>query len=99
MKLINKKHDLINIEILDQTEYDLPDIGLIKLNDVENKTSLWIDTAQKNNQVLIAESFSVHKKILDIFCKKNKIDLISINSKEGYLQPLINFFNIRINRQ
>ena len=99
MKLINKKHDLINIHILDQTEYIFPSIGLVKLNDVENKTSFWIDTLNTNNKKLIADSFFNYRKVLNSFCKKNKIDLISINSKEGYLQPLVNFFNTRINRK
>ena len=37
MKLINKKHDLINIQILDRAEFSIPEIGMIKLHDVENQ--------------------------------------------------------------
>ena len=32
------------------------------------------------------------------FCKNNKIDFISIDTAEGYLHPLEQFFNSRIHR-
>ena len=44
MKLINKKHDLINIQILDKAEYNIPDAGLVKIHDVENQSTTWIQT-------------------------------------------------------
>ena len=81
MKLINKKHDLINIHILDQTEYTFPSIGLVKLNDVENKTSFWIDTL--NTNPICADNYlgqmsSIQVNITDAmdlygYLKKNKI--------------------------
>ena len=37
MKLIHKKHDLINIQVLDKTENIFPELGMIKLHDIENK--------------------------------------------------------------
>ena len=50
MKLINKKHDLINIQILDKAEITIPKLGLVKLHDVETQSSIWIDTNDKTLQ-------------------------------------------------
>ena len=55
MKLINKKHDLINIQILDQSELILPNIGLMKIHDAENKNALWVDTRKSHNREIISE--------------------------------------------
>ena len=35
---------------------------------------------------------------ISVFCNKNNIDLISINTSKGYLEPLIDFFNYRMQK-
>ena len=99
MKLINKKHDLINIQILDQSEEILPNMGLIKLHDAENKNTSWIDTSNQNNIETTTELIRNKKHYIHTFCKKNNIDIMSINTKDGYVEPLVRFFNSRLHRQ
>ena len=98
MKLINKKHDLINIQILDKAEYSIPKVGFVKINDVESQSSFWIDTNNSYVQSAVANKIKRHNNIFHAFCKKHKIDLISINTAHGYLQPLEQFFNNRMQR-
>ncbi|MGY8783130.1 MAG: DUF58 domain-containing protein, partial [Fidelibacterota bacterium] len=43
LKIVNRKHDLIGIHLYDEVEYNLPDIGLVKVEDPESKDSFWID--------------------------------------------------------
>ena len=98
MKLINKKHDLINIQILDKAEYSIPKVGFVKINDVESDISSWIDTNNSYVQSTISNKIKHHNNIFHAFCKKHKIDLISINTAQGYFQPLEHFFNNRMQR-
>jgi len=98
MKLINKKHDLINIQILDKAEYSIPKVGFVKINDVESQSSFWIDTNNRYVQSTISNKIKRYNNIFHAFCKKHKIDLISINTAQGYLQPLEQFFNNRMQR-
>ena len=98
MKLINKKHDLINIQILDKAEITIPKLGLVKLHDVETQSSIWIDTNDKSLQNISPNIIRNKNDIIKKFCKNNKIDFISIDTAEGYLNPLEQFFNSRIHR-
>ena len=98
MKLINKKHDLINIQILDKAEYSIPKVGFVKINDVESQSSFWIDTNNSYVQSTISNKIKLHNNIFHAFCNKHKIDFISINTAQGYLQPLEQFFNNRMQR-
>ena len=88
MKLINKKHDLINIQILDKAEITIPKLGLVKLHDVETQSSIWIDTNDKSLQNISPNNIRNKNDIIKKFCKNNKIDFISIDTPEGYLNPL-----------
>ena len=98
MKLINKKHDLINIQILDKAEITIPKLGLVKLHDVETQSSIWIDTNHKSLQNIPPNNIRNKNDIIKKFCKNNNIDFISIDTSEGYLNPLEQFFNSRIHR-
>jgi len=98
MKLINKKHDLINIQILDKAETAIPKIGFVKLHDVETESSIWIDTNNKSLQNLCNAKILKKKNDIKKYCKSNKIDFISIDTSEDYLNPLEQFFNYRIQR-
>ena len=98
MKLINKKHDLINIQILDKAEIAIPKLGMVKFHDAETQKSAWIDTNNKQVQNISTKYIQNKNNIIKEFCKKNKIDFISIDTAEGYLNPLEQFFSTRMHR-
>jgi uncharacterized protein (DUF58 family) len=98
MKLINKKHDLINIQILDKAEIAIPKLGMVKFHDAETQKSAWIDTNNKQVQNISTKYIQNKNKVIKEFCKKNKIDFISIDTAEGYLNPLELFFSSRMHR-
>jgi len=98
MKLINKKHDLINIQILDKAEIAIPKLGMVKFHDAETQKSAWIDTKNKQVQNISTKYIQNKNKVIKEFCKKNKIDFISIDTDEGYLNPLEQFFSSRMHR-
>ena len=95
LKKINKKHDLIGIKISDPAELNFPDIGLFKIFDEENNQEHWINSSSK----IMRDSLSIKiKNNLTKFrskCKKNKLDLIEIDTVEDYVGPLINYFKKR----
>ena len=57
------------------------------------------DTIYVGSMVEIKVSVENNKnKVIKEFCKKNKIDFISIDTAEGYLNPLEQFFSTRMHR-
>lgn len=50
IKIANKKHDIVALEIFDKTEREIPPVGLIKLKDLESGEIKWVDTSCKSFQ-------------------------------------------------
>ena len=95
IRIANRKHDLIGIKIYDPYEINLPDIGMIKVEDPETGSMFWIDTSfepdlkQMNNNNI--------KSLVDLEKESAKIglDIISISTTEDYVDPLMKFFKRR----
>ena len=95
IRITNRKHDLIGIKIYDPYEINLPDIGMIKVEDPETGSMFWIDTSfepdlkQMNNSNI--------KSLVDLEKESAKIglDIISISTTEDYVDPLMKFFKSR----
>ncbi len=99
LKVINQKHDLITIQILDDYEYQISNLGLIKLQDNETGDIYWVDTASKQLMDSMRVNLNTHINNFSEYCKKNKIDLITINNQSSYIEPLIDFFKKRIQKR
>ena len=97
MKRINKKHDLINIHLSDPSEKKIFPHGMLKVEDAETRKQYWIDINEKNIKS-ISQKYNMKFSNIDNFCKKNNIDLIKIENNDNYIDPLINFFNSRMNK-
>ncbi len=90
---LNKKHDLVSIHLEDPSEALLPELGLIKIHDTESQHSYWVDATSVGEMEKINLNAKNERKK---FFKRNKIDLISIDTSKGYIEPLIDFFTRRI---
>ena len=95
IKIANKKHDLVALRIIDKTEMDIPQVGLVKLKDNESGDILWIDT----NDKLFRKQFATNKinfesNLKEIFNRAG-IDSANINTQESYIKPLMNLFKKR----
>ena len=90
LKILKQKQDLIAIRITDNIEKELPDVGLIELEDEETGEQILVDTSDQEFQ-------NNETKLTNIF-KKYQIDQIEITTEESYEKPLRKFFNIRKKR-
>jgi len=95
LQIAGHKHDIIALHIFDKNEYDMPNIGLIKLQDAETDKEIYVDTARKN----VRENFRKERKKTALFVKhifdKNGIDNVRIKTDEDYIKPLLKLFKNR----
>ncbi|MAJ44296.1 MAG: DUF58 domain-containing protein [Candidatus Marinimicrobia bacterium] len=98
LKLMNQKHDLICIQITDPSEIEIPNLGLIKMHDVESGKTFWIDSSNKKVRNEMKTNFDIKSNLQTKLFKKNKIDHVLINTEKSYIEPLVEFFNKRISR-
>lgn len=98
LRIVGKKHDLIGIVLEDRREKELPDLGLVKLNDAETGAERWIDTSSKRvrNQMLLyrKEKENIRKSVF----VSSGLDSVEVTTGSDYIQPLVKFFRRREKR-
>ena len=98
LQLVSRKHDLILLRLEDPTEKDLPNLGLVKWYDPETHEEAWLDTSSASVRELFRSRVTQRREEFDNFCKRHAIDLITIDTHQSYVKPLMNYFTTRSTR-
>lgn len=95
LKILKRRHDVIAIKVNDAREAEIPDVGLIQLEDEETGEQLLVDTSDqgfRDNYVRIVNKEEI--RLRNLF-NKNGVDVININTDSPYESPLRKFFRMR----
>ena len=98
LKILNKKHDILGIRLIDPLEIDFPNIGLAKIEDQETQKAFWIDTSSANLRKKMKENIEIELKNFERKSKKNGLDIINIFTDKDFVEPLLKFFKMREKR-
>jgi uncharacterized protein (DUF58 family) len=95
----NRRHDVIALDLHDPMEHQIPDVGLMALEDAETGELEWVDTSNKAWR----EAFEA--RTLDLEQQKRRllsslaIDHIQISTDKDYVVELNEFFARRSRRR
>jgi uncharacterized protein (DUF58 family) len=92
LKVSGKKHDITGIKVYDKMDMQLPQAGLLEVEDAETGDFQWIDT----NDYLVRNNyqqkfFSATENCKTVFLKAG-CDLLHIRTDEDYVKVLKKFF-------
>jgi uncharacterized protein (DUF58 family) len=98
LQVVNKKHDIIAINIVDPREVEMPSIGFVELEDAESGETIIVDTT---NPAIRGSFYSQSKEERDNrekFFKSIGVDNITIKTDQSYVEPITKFFRMRARR-
>ena len=98
LRIVNRKHDLICLNIYDPYEINLPNIGMVKIEDPETGSKFWIDTSSDFDLKQMNEQNAQSIINLENECMKIGLDIISIPTDKDYVSPLMKFFKKRLKK-
>ena len=93
--IANKRHDMVALQIYDKRERELPDVGLIKVNDSERGGEMWIDTSSSKVREKYASWWDNAQQKMHTAALKSGVDITSIATDEDYVRSLITLFERR----
>ncbi len=98
LRMTSKRHSLIAISLQDRREMEMPNVGIIELQDAETGERIVVDTRSTQARQLYAELNEKNAAERQHTFRVNQVDFIDIQTDESYVIPLIRFFRQRAAR-
>jgi uncharacterized protein (DUF58 family) len=99
LRLAATRHDVIPVVLNDPREFSLPDVGLVRLDDPETGESILVDThSARVRKEYARQANQLHAERVAIF-RKLGLDFLDLFTDQGYVKPLIKFFQARQTRR
>lgn len=95
LNIMKSRHDIVALRVMDAREQELPDVGLIELEDEETGEQLLVDTSDGEIRMRYAELVREHNESLQKLFRKMKIDMVDLVTDEPYEVALNKFFKTR----
>ena len=95
LKIATGKHDLVGIRVWDPREAELPDVGIVELEDSETGRKVWVDTSSRRVREHYATSWQEREQQIEELLRRNRIDSVKISTDEDYVSSLIKLFKQR----
>jgi len=95
ISIANKRHDVVAVTITDPRESELPNVGIVKLDDAETNKSFLIDTSDES----VRKSYNINSlkrfRERDELFYSTKVDHIDVRTDAPYYENLLRFFKTR----
>lgn len=95
LKIASSKHDIMAIEVFDQRDRELPDVGIIEVQDAEAGRREWLDTSSRRVRDYWAQQYDARHQAMQELLRHNRIDQASVATDEDYVAELIKMFKQR----
>jgi uncharacterized protein (DUF58 family) len=98
LRVASKRHDVVAIPITDPRETEIPNVGLVELEDAETGQVHLLDTTNSANRQAFAREATRRGLLREKTLRSSKVDPVDIQTDQPYIEPLVRFFKMRAKR-
>ena len=95
LKIATSKHDIMAIRVFDKRDRELPDVGIIEVQDAETNETTWLDTSSSRGRAFGRASCDSRTREMASLLKSNRIDCAEVATNEDFVVELIKMFKTR----
>jgi len=98
LKVANRRHDVVVIQIVDPRERELPAVGILEIRDAETGRIVHVDTSLPKVRSAYLAYWERQRENQKKLFQSHRVDHVLINAAEPYDVPLVRFFQERQRR-
>lgn len=95
LSIAGNRHDLIAIQVFDKRDSQLPDVGFMRVVDLETGNDRWIDTSSKSVRNSYGKWWYDCQQKNQAALNRYRIDYASVPTDEDYVKVLMGLFKRR----
>ncbi len=94
-----RRHDMICVPVSDPSEAELPDAGLVELEDPETGEMLLVDTSSEGVRRAFAERAASDREALERFFVRSRIETVPLSTDRPYIDAVRALFRRRARKR
>ena len=98
LKVARRKHDIIPVVISDPREGEMPNVGLVRLQDEETGEVIMLDTSSAKNRELFAKLYQQQATARDGMFRRQRLEPLHLETGRDMIDPLRRYFHKREGR-
>lgn len=95
MSIANRKHDLAAIQVYDRRDAMMPNVGLVRVRDMETGADRWINTSSAKVRRAFDKAWYERQQKIASITAKCGVDMVSVTTNEDYVKALLSLFHNR----
>ena len=95
LKIASSKHDIMAIHVYDKRDRELPDVGIIEVEDAETGARSWLDTSSRRVREFWSEDYNARNEAMASLLRHNRVDMAEVATDGDYVKELIKMFKKR----
>jgi uncharacterized protein (DUF58 family) len=99
LSLLNQRHDVLAIRLWDPREVELPDIGIVVMQDAETGEQLYVDTHDRKFRQRFFDAAQQRELGLKAAFKRAGVDMLSLSTEEDMVRAIVRFAKQRQGRR
>ncbi len=88
---LSRRHEVLAIRLTDPRERELPEIGMVVMNDAETGEHLWVDTNDRRFRQRFAEVVRRREEALAATFRRSAVDVLELSTEEDLARAIIRF--------
>jgi uncharacterized protein (DUF58 family) len=99
LSLLNQRHEVLAIRLWDPREVELPDLGVLVMEDAETGEQMYVDTHDRKFRQRFHEAALRREAALNESFKRAGVDALSLSTEEDLVRAIVRFAKQRTQRR
>lgn len=99
LRLLNQRHEVLAIRLWDPREAELPDIGMVIMDDSETGEQMYVDTSDRRFRRRFYEAAQRREAELYATFRQAGVDVLSLSTDDDLVQAIVRFAAARRQRK
>lgn len=96
LSIAANKHDVYGVQVYDKRDAQIPDVGLVRVQDLETDAQQWVDTSSKKVRNLFGRWWYERQQVMSDTFKRCRVNSCSVATDEDYVSALMGLFRKRV---
>ena len=95
LKIASSKHDIMAIRIYDQRDRELPNVGVVEVQDAETGERSWLDTSSRRVREFWQEEYDRCRDAMNTMLRQHRVDVAEVRTDGDFVVELLKMFKQR----